>query len=270
MYMASPAVDVLAGLELHCNVLSPGEQAQLVEAVEHWVALVRGWARGRCTRDSTSLAGGARPRACTHRDQGNAPMGPPACGAPSVPLPGCCLLPLSLAWLASLLARAAVQGKSGHLRGRTFSAPKKWLPGKGRVTMQFGCCYNYAADAQGRPPGKPPRGGRKEMGQAWLAPPRGCSMPGSPQPQNCSPLVGACGSAWHQPEIPAAARSDLHDGEHVLVSRRALNVPPGPCSSGTAVLTRLPAIVAASLPQASFRRRWWSRCRRSCARCAAA
>ena len=33
-------------------------------------------------------------------------------------------------------------GKAGELRGRTFSAPKKWMPGKGRVTIQFGCCYN--------------------------------------------------------------------------------------------------------------------------------
>jgi hypothetical protein len=47
-----------------------------------------------------------------------------------------------------------LQGRSGHLRGRTFSAPKKWLPGKGRVTMQMGCCYNYATDSEGRPPGR--------------------------------------------------------------------------------------------------------------------
>jgi alkylated DNA repair protein alkB family protein 5 len=44
-------------------------------------------------------------------------------------------------------------GKAGQLLGRTFSAPKKWLPGKGRMTIQFGCCYNYARDAQGRDPG---------------------------------------------------------------------------------------------------------------------
>ena len=40
------------------------------------------------------------------------------------------------------------------LRGRTFSAPRKWARGKGRVTVQFGCCYNYAKDNQGRLPGK--------------------------------------------------------------------------------------------------------------------
>lgn len=50
-----------------------------------------------------------------------------------------------------------MQGRAGQLLGRTFSAPKKWLPGKGRVTMQFGCCYNYATDAQGRPPGEKKR-----------------------------------------------------------------------------------------------------------------
>lgn len=27
---------------------------------------------------------------------------------------------------------------------RTYSEPLKWMRGKGRVTMQFGCCYNYA------------------------------------------------------------------------------------------------------------------------------
>jgi len=27
---------------------------------------------------------------------------------------------------------------------RTYSEPRKWMPGKGRVTIQFGCCYNYA------------------------------------------------------------------------------------------------------------------------------
>lgn len=45
------------------------------------------------------------------------------------------------------------QGRAGKLRGRTFSAPKKWIKGKGRVTCQFGCCYNYAKDSQGRNPG---------------------------------------------------------------------------------------------------------------------
>ncbi|CAK9320735.1 unnamed protein product [Citrullus colocynthis] len=44
-------------------------------------------------------------------------------------------------------------GKKGELRERTFSAPKKWMKGKGRVTMQFGCCYNYAPDKNGNPPG---------------------------------------------------------------------------------------------------------------------
>lgn len=27
---------------------------------------------------------------------------------------------------------------------RTYSEPRKWMRGKGRVTIQFGCCYNYA------------------------------------------------------------------------------------------------------------------------------
>ncbi len=52
------------------------------------------------------------------------------------------------------LAWRCVQGKQGRLRGRTFSAPRKWARGKGRITCQFGCCYNYAIDSGGRKPGE--------------------------------------------------------------------------------------------------------------------
>lgn len=48
----------------------------------------------------------------------------------------------------------ALQGHQGRLRGRTFSAPRKWAKGKGRITCQFGCCYNYAIDREGRKPGQ--------------------------------------------------------------------------------------------------------------------
>ncbi|XP_059294513.1 RNA demethylase ALKBH9B-like [Lycium ferocissimum] len=44
-------------------------------------------------------------------------------------------------------------GKCGQLKERTYTAPKKWMKGKGRVTIQFGCCYNYATDRKGNPPG---------------------------------------------------------------------------------------------------------------------
>ncbi|XP_043720136.1 RNA demethylase ALKBH9B-like isoform X2 [Telopea speciosissima] len=44
-------------------------------------------------------------------------------------------------------------GQEGQLRARTYSAPKKWMRGKGRVTIQFGCCYNYAVDKKGNLPG---------------------------------------------------------------------------------------------------------------------
>ncbi|KAK1305154.1 hypothetical protein QJS10_CPB11g01454 [Acorus calamus] len=44
-------------------------------------------------------------------------------------------------------------GQRGHLRDRTYSEPKKWMRGKGRVTLQFGCCYNYSVDKKGNPPG---------------------------------------------------------------------------------------------------------------------
>ncbi|KAL3838097.1 hypothetical protein ACJIZ3_022688 [Penstemon smallii] len=44
-------------------------------------------------------------------------------------------------------------GRKGLLKDRTYSAPQKWMKGKGRVTLQFGCCYNYATDKNGNPPG---------------------------------------------------------------------------------------------------------------------
>ncbi|XAR73782.1 hypothetical protein NMG60_11007868 [Bertholletia excelsa] len=44
-------------------------------------------------------------------------------------------------------------GKRGELKERTYTAPQKWMRGKGRVTIQFGCCYNYATDKHGNPPG---------------------------------------------------------------------------------------------------------------------
>ncbi|CAN8327950.1 unnamed protein product [Cochlearia groenlandica] len=45
------------------------------------------------------------------------------------------------------------KGRKGELQERTFTAPRKWMKGKGRVTIQFGCCYNYATDKAGNPPG---------------------------------------------------------------------------------------------------------------------
>lgn len=45
------------------------------------------------------------------------------------------------------------RGQQGKLRDRTYSEPRKWMRGKGRVTIQFGCCYNYAVDKNGNPPG---------------------------------------------------------------------------------------------------------------------
>ncbi|PSS21354.1 RNA demethylase [Actinidia chinensis var. chinensis] len=45
------------------------------------------------------------------------------------------------------------KGKKGELKERTYTAPQKWMRGKGRVTIQFGCCYNYATDRNGNPPG---------------------------------------------------------------------------------------------------------------------
>lgn len=44
-------------------------------------------------------------------------------------------------------------GQRGRLREKTYTEPAKWMRGKGRVTIQFGCCYNYAIDKNGNPPG---------------------------------------------------------------------------------------------------------------------
>ncbi|KAK9827578.1 hypothetical protein WJX81_000091 [Elliptochloris bilobata] len=44
-------------------------------------------------------------------------------------------------------------GRADKLRRRTFSAPRRWAKGKGRVTVQYGCCYNYADGQEGRRPG---------------------------------------------------------------------------------------------------------------------
>ncbi|KAB1207059.1 RNA demethylase ALKBH5 [Morella rubra] len=44
-------------------------------------------------------------------------------------------------------------GKKGLRSERTYSEPRKWMRGKGRVTIQFGCCYNYAVDRNGNRPG---------------------------------------------------------------------------------------------------------------------
>ncbi|KAF8387727.1 hypothetical protein HHK36_026381 [Tetracentron sinense] len=44
-------------------------------------------------------------------------------------------------------------GRKGELKERTYSAPQKWMKGKGHVTIQFGCCYNYATDKKGNLPG---------------------------------------------------------------------------------------------------------------------
>uniref|UniRef100_A0A0D9WLK4 Fe2OG dioxygenase domain-containing protein n=1 Tax=Leersia perrieri TaxID=77586 RepID=A0A0D9WLK4_9ORYZ len=45
------------------------------------------------------------------------------------------------------------EGKRGELGDRTYTEPQRWMRGKGRVTIQFGCCYNYATDKNGNPPG---------------------------------------------------------------------------------------------------------------------
>ncbi|KAJ6736826.1 RNA DEMETHYLASE ALKBH9B [Salix viminalis] len=45
------------------------------------------------------------------------------------------------------------KGKKGELKESTYSAPQKRMRGKECATLQFGCCYNYATDKHGNPPG---------------------------------------------------------------------------------------------------------------------
>ncbi|KAL0332730.1 UNVERIFIED_CONTAM: RNA demethylase ALKB, partial [Sesamum calycinum] len=55
--------------------------------------------------------------------------------------------------IVSYVEQLEEMGRNGQLEERTFSAPQKWMRGKGRITLQFGCCYNYAVDKNGNPPG---------------------------------------------------------------------------------------------------------------------
>ncbi|KAG7584209.1 Oxoglutarate/iron-dependent dioxygenase [Arabidopsis suecica] len=55
--------------------------------------------------------------------------------------------------IVDLVYQLQEKGRKGELKKRTFTAPHKWMRGKGRETIQFGCCYNYAPDRAGNPPG---------------------------------------------------------------------------------------------------------------------
>ncbi|RZB68494.1 RNA demethylase ALKBH5 isoform B [Glycine soja] len=55
--------------------------------------------------------------------------------------------------IVNYVASLQEMGRKGELKEQTFSAPQKWMRGKGRQTIQFGCCYNYAVDRDGNPPG---------------------------------------------------------------------------------------------------------------------
>lgn len=55
--------------------------------------------------------------------------------------------------IVSCVEQLQEMGKDGQLKERTYTAPQKWMRGKGRVTLQFGCCYNYATDKNGNQPG---------------------------------------------------------------------------------------------------------------------
>jgi alkylated DNA repair protein alkB family protein 5 len=46
--------------------------------------------------------------------------------------------------LVNMVYDFQTKGRQQQLRERTYSEPRKWMRGKGRITIQFGCCYNYA------------------------------------------------------------------------------------------------------------------------------
>ena len=56
------------------------------------------------------------------------------------------LSPAEQAHTLAYVRRLAKLGDEGALCGRTYSAPRKWMRGKGRVTVQMGCCYNYGTN----------------------------------------------------------------------------------------------------------------------------
>ncbi|XLU33677.1 hypothetical protein S245_069743 [Arachis hypogaea] len=60
--------------------------------------------------------------------------------------------PMEQRKIVECIYRLQWRGMQGKLKERTYSKPKKWMRGKGRVTIQFGCCYNYAEDKKGNSP----------------------------------------------------------------------------------------------------------------------
>ena len=75
--------------------------------------------------------------------------------------------------ILKFVSRLRELGEEGQLAGRTYLAPPKLRKGNGRVTIQFGCCYNYATDGQGNPPGILPAipvcGLPPMLGELWMA-----------------------------------------------------------------------------------------------------
>ncbi|KAH9319326.1 hypothetical protein KI387_021095, partial [Taxus chinensis] len=55
--------------------------------------------------------------------------------------------------IVDLVYEVQEQGKKKPLKEHTYSKPRKWMKGKGHVAIKFGCCYNYATDNNGNPPG---------------------------------------------------------------------------------------------------------------------
>jgi len=45
------------------------------------------------------------------------------------------------------------RGQQGKLKYQTYSEPRKWMWGKGHVTIQFHCCYYYVVDKSCNPHG---------------------------------------------------------------------------------------------------------------------
>ncbi|KAH7566281.1 hypothetical protein JRO89_XS08G0130300 [Xanthoceras sorbifolium] len=137
-------VNILAGLELHADVFSAAEQKRIVD----YVYVLQGMGeRGELKAESNVNACDDAPHLeyVVAREPAKKGFG----GRKVV---------IKTAGVSDLgKTNVNAEGDDFCLSEiyaeRTYTAPQKWMKGKGRVTIQFGCCYNYATDKDRNPPG---------------------------------------------------------------------------------------------------------------------
>ncbi|KAJ8446247.1 hypothetical protein Cgig2_016018 [Carnegiea gigantea] len=119
-------INVLQGLELHTGVFSPEEQKKIVESVYEYQRMGR---KGELMGKYMLLISLIKTNASDY------------------------LIVVTKTWSCKLSFLIISDSSVVRKEPRTYSEPRKWMRGKGRVTIQFGCCYNYAVDKDGNPPG---------------------------------------------------------------------------------------------------------------------